>query len=347
MELKELLNEGNNYTHISDNFSIKRKFNTYISRITFEQKGENFIYIGGVNLNFERSEIGIYQYQNGDIYFGHWNRNIKDGLGIFYSKSPFRDEQKKIFYNFYIGNWQYNTKHGNGIYLRILMNPDLDNRNNNKNDLDNSIESQEASDVSNFLDLTNKKEIIISNKFVINPNEIEKFEIFCGLFKEDEYQLGLNYFISENNEECVYYGRMNDNYEKEDDDGLMITRHNKFIYKGKFSNNKFISGYVFNVNDETNKMFYVEYEDGEIVEFRNKNLIENYDTLLYEMLTKYVNLNEIEGFNDIQKYANLTNYYVDHLINFDFGKFDQNLDFLREHILYFKDLFDNIMNSVL
>jgi hypothetical protein len=359
MELKELLNEENNFTYFSKNFSIKRKLNKYISKISFKQDEENFTYLGGVNLNFERSDIGVYKYDNNDIYFGNWNRNLKDGIGVFYSTSPFRDDSKKLFFNFYIGNWKCNTKHGNGIYLRLLLNPEINKKNDNddlnksniSNNSNNSNNESHASEsflknISNNNDKKNNN-TIKSNIFKINDNEIEKIEIFCGRFQEDEFVEGLNYLVSENNDEHIYYGRMNGNYEKEDDEGIMVTKHKKFIYKGKFKNDKFISGYVFNVNDESNKMFYVEYEDGEIIEFRNQNLIENYDEIHFEMITKFVTLNETEGFSDIKKYANLTFYYLEKILDFDFFKYEENSDFFKEHIFYFKDLFDNVMNYVI
>ena len=93
-------------------------------------------------------------------------------------------------------------------------------------------------------------------------------------------------------------------------------------------------------------MFYVELEENEIVEFRNKNLIENYDMKYFDMLSKFVSLSEMDGFYEVKKYANLSNYYVENLIDFDFENFEKNLDFLKEHVLYFRDLFDNLMNLI-
>ena len=165
MELKELLKEENKFTHISENFSLKRKLNKYISKISFKQDEENFTYIGGVNLNFERSDLGIYKYNNDDIYFGNWNRNTKDGIGVFYSISPFRDDPKKLFYNFYIGNWKCNTKHGNGIYLRILLNPELNKKTQN--------EGLNKSSISNYSHISDNEQDP-SKSFLDNISHNEK-----------------------------------------------------------------------------------------------------------------------------------------------------------------------------
>jgi len=354
MELKQILNEENNYTYKSKDFSLKRLITRYIAKIELEQDKEFFTYVGAVNLNFERNEIGIYKYHNGDIYLGNWIKNTKDGIGIFYSIQNFPGSSNKSFYNLYIGNWTCNAKNGNGIYLRILVNKDYKNENNNTtinnyntlNDLD---ENENKSSIMNTVNLGQNNCRLkenLSKIFLINNNEIEKLELFCGTFKDDEFLEGINYFVGENNEENIYFGKMNENYEKNDSEGILVTRHNKYIYRGNFVDNKFINGYVFNANDENNKLFYIEYEDNEIIDFKNKNYIDNYDELYFNMIKTYVHFNEIDYFLDVIKYANLTDYYITKYINFDFDIFIDNYDFLREHVLYFKELFSNIMDSL-
>lgn len=348
MELKQLLNEDNNFTFKSKNFSLKKLLTRYLSKLEFEQEKELFTYLGGVNLNFERNELGIYKYQNGDIYLGNWNRNVKEGIGIFYSTQPFPGATNKTFYNLYIGNWTCNTKNGNGIYLRIIINKELKDLNNTtvimKNDA-SKVNSNNSLNDSASENHTNQPDPL-PNIFLLNNKQIEKLEIFCGTFKEDEFLEGVNYFLSENNEETIYYGKMNENYEKNDSDGILVTRHNKYIYKGKFIDNKFINGYVFNANDENNKLFYIEYEDNEIIDFRNKNYIENYDELYFNMIKIYIFFNEIDLFHEMIKYANLTDNYINKYVNYDFDCFERNYDFLREHVFYFKDLFNNLMDSL-
>lgn len=355
MELKQLLNEENNFTHKSKEFSLKKLLTRYIAKVEFEQDKEFFTYLGGVNLNFERNELGIYKYQNGDVFFGNWNKNLKEGMGIFYSFQPFTASPSKLFFNFYIGNWTSNSKNGNGIYLRILVNPESTKNNN----FDNSVLEQNLNFTyqhGNFNQNNNSinnscishlTKKLSEHHFIINYNEIEKIEIFCGTFKDDDFIEGINYFISENNEEAIYYGKMNENFEKNDPDGILVTRHNKYVYKGNFVDNKFKNGYVFNVNDDISKLFYIEYEEDEIVEYKNKNNVENYENFSFEMIKIYVLCNEIDAFQDIIKYANLTEYYISRFINYDFDAFIDNYEFLREHILYSKDLYNNIMDSLM
>lgn len=352
MELIELLNENNQYTYKSPNFSIKRILKKHLTKIELEQDKETFTYLGGVDLNFERSEIGLYKFQNGDIYLGNWKNNLKEGIGLFYTIQIFADN--KIFFNFYFGNWAGNAKNGNGIYLRILINPELSEKNKliiPENNNSNS-ENYNSYNVSNLTENginNNNINNNINNKdpLLINENEIERLEIFCGLFKEDEFIEGLNYFVSgknEENEESIYYGKMNYNFEKHDPNGIFLTRHNKFIYKGNFKENKFTNGYAFNIDDEPNKLFYVEYEDNEVIEYKNKNNIEDYDIIYNDLIKKYLIFNDVSNFNEIIKYANLTDYYIEHLINYDFDKFTENYEFLTGHISNFKDMYDNIMD---
>lgn len=348
MELKQILNEENEFAFKSKNFSLKKLLTRYLAKIEFEQEKEYFTYVGAVNLNFERSELGVYRYQNGDIYLGNWNRNVKEGIGIFYSTQPFPGASNKTFYNVYIGNWTCNTKNGNGIYLRILLNKELNDLNNTTviiNKDVSKVNSQNSLDESKSGNQT-KLPHPISNIFLLNNKQIEKLEIFCGTFKDDEFLEGVNYFLSENNEETIYYGKMNENYEKNDPDGILVTRHNKFIYKGNFVDNKFIKGYVFNANDDNNKLFYIEYEDNEIIDYRNKNYIENYDEIYYNLIKIYIFFNEVDLFYEVIKYSNLSDYYINKHFNYDFDSFEQNYEFLREHVFYFKELFNNIMDSL-
>jgi len=347
MELKQILNENNNFTFKSKNFSLKKLLTRYIAKVEFEQEKEFFTYVGAVNLNFERNELGIYKYQNGDIYLGNWNRNVKEGMGVFYSTLPFPGVSNKTFYNFYIGNWTCNTKNGNGIYIRILLNKDLKDLNNTTILVNKDI-SYVNSNTShnNISENQSKLKESIFNIFLLNSQEIDKIEIFCGTFKDDEFLEGVNYFKSEVNEETIYYGKMNENYEKNDPDGILVTKHNKYIYKGKFLDNKFINGYVFNGNDENNKLIYIEYEDNEIIDFKNKNYIENYDELHFNMIKKFIFFNEIHLFDEVTKYANLTDHYINRIINYNLDSFEQNYDFLREHVFYFKELFNNIIDSL-
>ncbi len=353
MELKQILNEDNNFTYKSDKFCLRKLITRYISKIELEQDKEFFTYVGGVNLNFDRNEIGVYKYQNGDIYLGNWNKNLKDGIGIFYSSQNFPGTTNKTFFNMYIGNWTCNAKNGKGIYLRILLNKDIKNNNNESfnNDavdlkIENNNENPSINNTCNLGQNTFKYKEKLSKIFLINSNHIEKLELFCGMFKDDEYLEGINYFIGVNNEETIYYGKMNENYEKNDTEGIFVTRNNKYIYKGKFVNNKFTDGYVLNANDENSKLIYIEYDDNEIIDFKNKNDIENYDELYYDMVKIFVQFNEVEYFFDVVKYANITDYYITKYINFDFDAFIDNYDFLREHVIYFKELFDNIIDSL-
>jgi len=352
MDLKQILSEENNFTFKSKNFCLKKLVNKYIAKLELELDKEIFTYLGGINLNFERNELGIYKYHNGDIYLGNWNRNCKDGLGIFFSIQVFPGSSDKTFYNLYMGNWTGNCKNGNGIYLRILLNKDFKNlnntakeetnENNNKEIINNDSSSDNSFISKNSKNFTAKD----TNLFFLNNKHFEKFEIFCGNFKDDEFIEGINYFVSENNEETIYLGKMNENYEKNDSEGIFVTRHNKYVYKGKFVDNKFINGFVFNANDENNKLFYIEYEDHEIIDYKNKNYIDNYDELYFNMIKIYVYFNEIDIFHEIIKFANLTENYITQLIKFDFEIFIEKYDFLREHVLYIKELFNNTMDSL-
>lgn len=49
------------------------------------QEYSNGCYLGGTDNNGQRSDLGLYVFNDGDIYLGHWCSNVKDGEGFYYS----------------------------------------------------------------------------------------------------------------------------------------------------------------------------------------------------------------------------------------------------------------------
>ena len=80
-------------------------------------KHEEFRYIGVLSNNLNKEVYGYNIFENGDEYFGQWNKNIKEGYGIYYYKENEKDESR--IKHIYIGEFKNNKKHGEGVYFKI------------------------------------------------------------------------------------------------------------------------------------------------------------------------------------------------------------------------------------
>ena len=83
----------------------------YIAKIT----SNSFKYLGILSKNLNKESYGYYCYESGDEYFGQWNKDKKEGYGIYYFKEKDDEEIKQI----YLGEFKNNLKSGEGIYFHI------------------------------------------------------------------------------------------------------------------------------------------------------------------------------------------------------------------------------------
>ena len=87
-------------------------------------------FIGILNNKFEREGYGISDYENGDQYFGFFEKDQRNNNGIYFWSS---EKQNNLEYSeCYYGFWENNQKEKNGIYLWIE-----EPENNNQFDLAN------------------------------------------------------------------------------------------------------------------------------------------------------------------------------------------------------------------
>ena len=72
----------------------------------------------------KKENIGYNQFDNGDEYFGLWNKDKKDGYGIYF----FKEETKTLPHQIYVGEFKNNMKSGEGIYFNVSkFSPDKEN----------------------------------------------------------------------------------------------------------------------------------------------------------------------------------------------------------------------------
>ena len=78
-------------------------------------KSENCEYLGILTEHLKKEVYGYNLFDNGDEYFGQWNKDKKHGYGIYYFKEKEESKERQI----YIGEFNNNVKQGDGIYLKI------------------------------------------------------------------------------------------------------------------------------------------------------------------------------------------------------------------------------------
>ncbi len=78
-------------------------------------KSENCVYMGVLSQNLKKEVYGYNLFENGDEYFGKWNKDKKDAYGIYYFKEKEDSQERQI----YIGEFSNNIKQGEGVYLKI------------------------------------------------------------------------------------------------------------------------------------------------------------------------------------------------------------------------------------
>lgn len=77
----------------------------------------NTKYLGVLNNRFQRENLGLYSYENGEKYFGWFNENNRDRHGIYFWPSKKVGDKNET--ELYFGFWRNNQKSDHGIYLWV------------------------------------------------------------------------------------------------------------------------------------------------------------------------------------------------------------------------------------
>ena len=102
----------------------KTDYLKYIAKI----KTPTFQYIGILSKNLKKENYGYNQFDNGDEYFGQWNKDKKEGYGIYFFKEE-NAPNPQIISQIYVGEFKNNMKSGEGIYFKVSkFSDDKDNK---------------------------------------------------------------------------------------------------------------------------------------------------------------------------------------------------------------------------
>ena len=134
---------------------------------------------GIVNLFFEREGYGINDHDNGDKYFGYYEKDSRNGHGI-YSFAPVKKENN-LLSEFYYGYWKNDLKNGQGIYLWLKE----DASKKPFSDFDNA----------NFQAFVGEVERDMFKKGTLLSKEGEDYLVFHGTFDLDGNREGENCFF--------------------------------------------------------------------------------------------------------------------------------------------------------
>ena len=214
-------------------------FPKYIAKI----KSTSFEYLGILSKNLKKENYGFNHFDNGDEYFGQWNKDKKEGYGIYF----FKEQDSDIIRQIYIGEFKNNVKSGEGIYFNVTK---FEGEKNEK-PIDYTLV------IGNFSDDNFSKGIIFSmneGKRKIykgrmnkegkkNDDKAEIYEdddkIFYGKVKENVMMEGRIIIMKGDKKETGYYftkkgnnaidGEVDFDYDKdENDDNKYIKKLNEF-----------------------------------------------------------------------------------------------------------------------
>ena len=196
-------------------------FQKYISKI----KTNSSEYLGILSKYLKKEGHGYNHFINGDEYFGQWNKDKKEGYGIYFFKEndyDYYDEDTSIK-QIYIGEFRNNLKSGEGIYFKI-----------------NKFSEQK------------KDNILI-------PFD---FSMAVGNFKDDYFYKGIVYSSVEGKRK-IYKGRFID--EKKNDDNAELYEDDNKIFHGIVKDNIKIEGRIIIMNEGKKEAgYYFIRNDGDI-----------------------------------------------------------------------------------
>ena len=182
----------------------------YIAKI----KTSSFEYLGILSKNLKKENYGFNQFDNGDEYFGQWNKDKKEGYGIYFFKE---DETPTTIKHIYIGEFKNNVKSGEGIYFKVSKFDEEKKENDIMPPLDfilmigNFIEDNFIKGI--IYSMEEGKRIIYKGKMnkegKKNDDNAEIYEddnkVFYGIVKENIMIEGRNIIMKDGKKDTGYY----------------------------------------------------------------------------------------------------------------------------------------------
>lgn len=175
-----------------DNITIKKWGDETGNKIKYliSSEEKNLKFRGIINPFFEREGYGVNEHENGDTYFGYYEKDARNGHGI-YTFTP-KKKGEDLLSEFYYGLWKNDLKNGNGIYLWLRENA----AKKPFSDFDNS----------NFQAFIGEIERDIFKKGTLLSKEGEDYLVYHGTFDIDGNREGKNCFFFNSTLEELCFG---------------------------------------------------------------------------------------------------------------------------------------------
>ena len=209
--------EGENIFEFFKEYDIKQEeqdqkidIPKYIAKI----KSNSFEYLGILSKNLKKENYGYNLFENGDEYFGTWNKDKKEGYGIYFFKE---DDNENIIKQIYIGEFKNNVKSGEGLYFKVSKFDEEKKQDNFMPPLDYTLVIGNFSE-DNFIkgkifSMEDGKRKIYKGKMnkdgKKNDDKAEIYEdenkIFYGIVKENSMMEGRIIIMKDGKKENSYY----------------------------------------------------------------------------------------------------------------------------------------------
>ncbi len=186
---------------------------------------DNAKYIGVLNHLLKRNNRGINHYENGDIYFGQFLGDTRDGHGAYFF-SPIISNGF-ITSETYYGFWRDNEKSKRGIYIWL------------KEKQSNSTSLEKLFELSDY-------------------------DAYIGNFENDSYTRGC-YLTKIGDSYYVYYGSFSRDGRKDDKKAFFYDNVKNRLFYGTIENDRFTKGYMISFEESDIKnLYYIELDSNDV-----------------------------------------------------------------------------------
>lgn len=231
-EIQSILNKGQEYK--KDSVIVKKyqddnnadKKNKYIV-----QNNNLFPFYLIVNNKFQRDDLCLNTYSNGDSYFGFYQNDKRNSSGLYTFSSEKTESGKFRLTEYYLGSWENDLKKGKGIYL--------------------------------WLKERDKKEKSFSSY------KLAVFQAYIGKFEDDKPKKGI-LLKKRAKDFYIYYGKFGkDGTEKKGKNSFYYSYTLKQMYFGKFKGEKFVNGYVGKFDEQDKLVDIIKYYKKTMYEYED------------------------------------------------------------------------------
>jgi len=285
-----------------------------IKRYIFQNSDNVLPFSGVVNGSLKRNGYCINKYENGDIYFGHYKKDLKDKNGL-YSYNPIVDGKFRLS-EYYFGSYENDLKNGKGIYLWIK-------------------ERESKKEFANYKRAS----------FSVFIGDFKDDSLIKGvLFQRKIKKVGEDLLF--------YYGGLNSEGLKHGENSFFYCYELGILYFGKYKNDKFINGFIGKLDENDNIIDMAHYykKKSHPKETISSEEFKKYSEIMSDFLKVIKGRNYFKEmydiFNEVNEFRDLYKTQID-IYNKDKEKMNEVENTLNKYnlITICEDIENNIKNK--